>query len=611
MTYLSQARKAGRTPVTIVEIDVYTCENKHGEAPCNAQGIPCFNTFSTCQDLENWNRGVKTLRLITKENDVPLTINAIPCVDKVTFESTEINDSKPFSKRAKVTVKCHDFPHHDRGFDPYVARRNYIPISNGTFWGKFIARNRFIENRFLRVKTGYITENGIDFNNFDAKTYVVESISGSTQKGYTIVAKDILKLAEDKRAQCPAVSTATLPFPVTKETAIIGREQLSGLTEQNGYVLNVGSELIRFRREGNLLVITERGAYSTSIRTPEEDAILEIERKEALAKGEEWEYPIEHEQGDKVQECAILQGKIHEVVKRLLVDYASIDEQYIDDVSFRSESETWLSDYNVSAIIAKPTGVTKLLKELCEQCLFSIYVDDRDNLIKIKAITPRILDDCNNNNINISDESNLIRDSISIKRSNTNRINACIIYYGQINPLKNLDDLTNYKYPAWGKVDGKLISENAHGDIKFKTIYSRWFDYEDLSAVQNTAAVWVKRLSDGVTVASFTLDAKDSNFWTSDNIRILTDDVVNTFGFRSPDEYMITYAQESETGHRYKYRAIKTHDKNIIPGRYGLIAPNTTPDYLDASDDERCRYAFIADDTTCKMSNGDDEYIFL
>jgi hypothetical protein len=44
--------------------------------------------------------------------------------------------------------------------------------------------------------------------------------------------------------------------------------------------------------------------------------------------------------------------------------------------------------------------------------------------------------------------------------------------------------------------------------------------------------------------------------------------------------------------------------------RYALIAPNATPDYTSASDSEKAKYAFFADNTTEKMSDGSPAYVF-
>ena len=57
MTFAAETVKAGRQPVTVVELDLDTCSLAYGVSPCTAalaSGLECYNTQATCQDTPNY-----------------------------------------------------------------------------------------------------------------------------------------------------------------------------------------------------------------------------------------------------------------------------------------------------------------------------------------------------------------------------------------------------------------------------------------------------------------------------------------------------------------------------------------------------------------------------
>ena len=129
----------------VIEIDFDSCAHSFGAGSCagvNAEGYECYNTKSTCQDEANYSRTTKTISLSESNNAV--YDGAIPCVDKIEFSPTEINPKEGLDYLGKLTLHVRDFPHHDRGIDPYASTRPYIASDQGTFGENFLLEIRII-----------------------------------------------------------------------------------------------------------------------------------------------------------------------------------------------------------------------------------------------------------------------------------------------------------------------------------------------------------------------------------------------------------------------------------------------------------------------------------
>ena len=107
---MSSPETPGREPRAIVELRQKRCVNRYGVAPCTASGGPkCYNTYSTCQDLPNYN-GTGSISWMLTEDTVHddlfgdfsdpdnIRTNGIPCVRSVSTKRTPTS-----SRRARRT----------------------------------------------------------------------------------------------------------------------------------------------------------------------------------------------------------------------------------------------------------------------------------------------------------------------------------------------------------------------------------------------------------------------------------------------------------------------------------------------------------------------------
>ena len=226
---------SGREPVTLIEIDQALCSHVYGSAPCvavlsGADPNKCFNTRKTCQDPANFLLGTPmTLRFCKDGAVVPTAWGAIPALDSVDTTPTVLNpggaskNSGPLGARATVTIKMRDLPGPDFQVDPYQAQRitgtaqfsgvGYNPIDRGTWWSKWIRRNPYFLNFPIRIREGYIEETPAAMV---TRSYIIEDISEPGPDGMvTISAQDILGMADDDKATCPAASHGLLGIDIT------------------------------------------------------------------------------------------------------------------------------------------------------------------------------------------------------------------------------------------------------------------------------------------------------------------------------------------------------------------------------------------------------------
>lgn len=245
--------------LSYIEIDIPVCSNTYGVAPCTASipttgEIKCFNCKSTCQDRENYDEDEVTLRFAKPTAYLPKQIDCIPNVQEIAFTPATISLGENLGTRATLSVTFFDHKHSDtgEGFDKYLADRGYDPYEQGTFWGKFRARQPFLRGRSIRWITGL---EGQDLAGMETRNFVLESFDGpSTDGKYTLVAKDVLKLVDGDRALAPSASTGFLVSAITSG-AVSATLSPSGVGDAEypleGYLAIGGKEIVSFTRWAN------------------------------------------------------------------------------------------------------------------------------------------------------------------------------------------------------------------------------------------------------------------------------------------------------------------------------------------------------------------------
>ena len=578
----------GHEPVTIVEMDCRICANTYGVSPCTASGATkCFNTYATCQDRDNFAAATRTYAFCNNaraasaafhpDSDTgylgtvtPTAGNTggigrlIPCVVSVSTIPSKIEPGKELGQRESVNIQLQDFPYSDSGLDFYLSDRTYDPASKGTFWGKWRARHPYYPGDTCRIKNGYLEEdaNGapvLYVDNLRTRTYVLERMEGPTDSGAVkFVAKDILKLADDKRAQVPVASKGALAADIT---AAAGSAELTDATGYgtSGY-LRINDEVMEFTRSGTTLTLTDRGTYDTTAS--------------------------EHSEGDSVQECKVYSTtNLDAIVSDLLTTYAGVDASFIDSSAWASEREQWFSGLQPTMVISEPMGVRKILGQLAESCQFLLYWDSRAQLIRFEAqVPPR------DSAVPAFDEDDHFK-SMTVTENPEERLSQVWVYYGLRSPVADPELPVNYRYLRIAG-DEDAESANQYGNPRVRKIFARWLGSTDAATALSTASRLLSKYRDGARYASFRLSPKDGDTWTGDLVDITTRLIQNADGSADSTTHLVVEASEQDDGDV----VIKSQDARFF-GRYFFIAPDGTPDYGAATDEQRRLYGFIAPDS--------------
>jgi len=527
--YVDNLSSFGRQPFNYVELELDFCANTAGLAPCTATetgDAKCFNTYASCNDTPNFNQTTKIYRFCSPNGArVPVGLDAIPCLKSISLSPAQIDAKNGMGLRASCDIRLQDFPHDDIRIDPYVNGRTYIPINQGTYFGKLKARNPFYNARIMRVYTGFLnTDGSFSANKFERRTFVIEAWDGLDALGVTrIMGKDVLKLASDERAVCPIPSQGRLNLDMTAiaTSFTVTPSGVGADYDASGYV-RVGSEVMSYTRSGDVFTVV-RGQRNTLAAT--------------------------HKQLDTVQLCKEFLGQTSQnIVYDLLTNFANVSTSYIDKSAWDAEQVGYLPRlYN--ALITTPTGVSKLITELSEQVGFFLYWDEVVEKIVFRAIRPN----SGSEQITaLTSQYNLLADSLKLKDIVDDRVNEVWVYYGVLDPSKNLSEDANYSnlYVASNVVNQSDVQNR---DIRIKKILSRWIT--DGAAAIELGQRYLERFANAPVEADFMLDAKDSNLKLCDFVTIESKQKQDFTG--SPLELLlqITKRVEKQTGTTWAFTA--------------------------------------------------------
>ncbi|MCK4501180.1 hypothetical protein KAU11_11835, partial [Candidatus Babeliales bacterium] len=485
----------GRIPVTIIQIDQDLCCKKWKDTntcgTCNTtEATECYNTFATCQSIPDYDLvNPLTLSFAKPQSDLPDEVYIIPSVKSISTSPGRINvggrsgKDQPLGRRAQITVSFQDHPHSDNFTDPYLSSRTYDPLIQGTFWGKWLKRNPYHQGRALRLYEGYY---GQTIAEMRVRHYVIDTITLPDSKGNVkLVAKDILTLADNKKAQAPTLSTGMLLTDITDTTTdiIVTSAIIGDYTSYPTDIIRIEEELIRYT-----------GLYTNG------DGNLVFT---GLTRGSDNTIASSHDLEDTVQACLEYDITRPDLVAYdLITNYGNVLPTQIDIIGWNSEGGDWLATYTVTRIISEPTGVTELLGQLCEQALMYMWWDEYEALVKLRVLHPPLevvpL---------ITEEGNLLQNSVSIKTETDLVATEIWASYNPINPV-NIKERKDFKTTT-ALIDAVLESSFALGVRKVYSIIASWIQ-SDAIITQLTSTL-LYRYSSAPIFLTFTLDAKDND----------------------------------------------------------------------------------------------------
>lgn len=555
--------KVGRKPVTVVELDLDFCGNTYGSAPCTAAvgttgTAKCFNTFKTCQDTPNFTRESKTYCFASENALLPVGEQIFPCIRSVDIAPTQLNP-RGFSVSASVTVTLKDFPHHDRGVDPYRHERADSP--QGTFFGRLRARNPFFINRVMRVNTGYVGADGAIYSK--TRTYFIERMEGPDANGTVkVIGKDPLRFADAEKREAPVTSKGSLSANLSNvATSLTLVPAGIGVDYPTSGTVRIEDELVTFSgRTSDTLTGLTRGTDGTAA--------------------------VAHDAATTVQLCIRYTDQtVPAILNDLLTTYAGIPGGYIPLAEWETEAGLWLGTFDCSAILSDPKGVKELIEEVIESTGCALWWDEEAAKIRFKVIVPLTPD----NVVPALDEtSHILAGSMRVQDLEKERISRVVVY---MSPISQVADVRrNNLRTAVASVDLVGEGENSYGLPSTREILSRWVPSEQLAIELGERLL--KRYRETPRQITFRLDAKDA-LKVGDLFDLQSRLVQAPDGTPAPVRFLVLEAREVEVGTHSEYVALQVSVTSA--GRVALIAPDDMDDWPNASDEDQGQFMFISD----------------
>lgn len=438
-----------------IEIDINYCANTYGSAPCTAAltgDAKCFNTrnrSSDCQDVANFTPGTKTLRFGLHDRPLPPDIHCIPLLSDASVTNARVKPGESIGERASLTATFINSRHGDAGIDKYIVDRTYNPFDQGTFWGKFRARNPYLEARPIRIYRGYYGE---ALAEMDCEHFIIEKMQGPDNSGrVTISGVDFMALLNSDKALAPAPNSGYI-----NADASVGATALTLLPTGIGdleYPASgtgvLGKEVITFTRTGD--------AVTCSALVEDHD------------EGETLQIPLEYE----AQNAAV-------IIDDLVTNFSELGAGYTDLAAWEA-IVTSFADVLYSRFIPKPTPVRKLINELVEQAGLVIFGNTRTQQIVFDVLRP------NPSTGTPIGPDDLLLGSFSQVDQPDKRFSAVVVYYGKRDPFESNEPTNFYSAVLYPVADNQYLTPS------IKTIYSEWIPSTGRSVATDVAARAVAR----------------------------------------------------------------------------------------------------------------------
>lgn len=579
-----------REVLEYIEIDIPRCSRVYGTAPCAAVlgstgKHKCWNTKATCQDRANYDETTPlTLRFCRIGAAIPAGMFAFPALESVNQSSTTANiggsDSKygQLGQRASLKFTIRDFPYHERGIDPYQAERvsgaaqasgvGYDPAERGTLLAKVKARWPNYSRGSVRLIRGYLVNRTLT----DTTTYYYQlsEIDGPNDGKVSFEALGVVNLFDEKHALCPKPSKGYLFAEIdTAATSITLTPTAIGDADYpaSGWVC-IGSEVMAFTRTADVMSVT-RAQRGTTVAS--------------------------HNAGDTVQLVKAFRNvRPSEAAADLILNYTDTPPSYVDEPTWAAEATRWAAGLLLETDITTPTSVATLLAELGD--LGAMIVEDE----RQAKFTFRINRPVDGETVWPVSDSNARKIGPQDDRDD-DRITQVLFCQDRIDPTKSLTDENNYQRKSL-TVNPDAV--DLYDGSKTKKILTRWLDQGDETTAQLVSWRLLRRFEKAPKRMPVVLDARDKAIGVLDVVDLTTVDLTDETGRAGKSRMQVIGRTEPTPYHDVKV-ILQRFD---FTGKYGLIAPDSTPVYSLASDAQKERYGFIVDETTMKFPDGATPY---
>lgn len=530
------------------EIESDRCARSYGSAPCTAAlgttgEEKCFNTFATCQDPANYALDIPmTLRFIEPSGANPKELLAIPAIRSMQHSSARLRPSKDLGERAQVTIVLDDFKYNDLYTDHYAIERRtgaarndgigYNPEERSTYFAKWRERNPYFFGRALRTFQGTVEQALVDpvnLSQMEVRHYIQESTSGPTSGGqFTIIAKDVLKLADDERAQAPVANTGELSGNISSSAT---NATITGDASQysaSGFLV-IGREVFSFTRSGSSLTFSSRGTHFGTAATA-------------------------HSSGDVIQECLYVNAqKPSQIVFTLLDTYAGINPAIMNLSGWNTESDNHIGKL-YTRLVTKPTPVRELVSDLSEQAGFYIWTDESGPAIKFRAIRQP-----SSSPLLITPEGHIKEGTFNVAEQPKKRRSQVWLFFNTIDATDKETEDRNYASRIV-TTDADSESAFAYGRPAIHKIYGSWLPANGKTIAEAVADRIIARYVDPPRRIVFEMPWNDDEVQIGEVYDIESDLMPDSTGLRTARRILVLGRERSEDS-----LLIESEEFNYVP----------------------------------------------
>jgi hypothetical protein len=556
-----------RAPLDLVNIVLDYCDEEFGVSPCTATGAKCYNTYSTCKDVAHYNKTSKTY--VFSSLDAPYK-GARPYVKAINWLPTEIKPGK-LTVKGRTTLTFADEPDTDVGVDPYVDTRSSI---QGTFWKKLLARNPNFKGRTLEIHKGFDAIPADDFElRWAGKIETIKLGRG------TVRIEVVDELVALDKIEIPPKLDIELQSDVSSSATSITTSDSDDMPS-SGYV-KIDDELISYTGKNdttNIISGCTRGALGTTAAA--HDAGIKID----LCVYYSAENPFD-----------IMEGMLTNS-QDIEVDNppgAGIASARVDSATFATVKATPGDEPNFSAVIFKPTKLSKLLFEIAELCDCSLWMNEAQKITIRRNNIPNL---GGRSYSTITDEANIITASADLNEES--RKSRVVVYWDLdvFGDDKKVEDFNAINIA----VDAEAESENEYDGIEELKIYSRWIRkswgaYE----IEETITRFMSNLSSRLlinrrnaqSVITFDVELKDEGVLVGDYAKLSTDELQDITGADLSATTFSMWKRDPKDA-RLKFSAIKLPSHRDL-----IISPSAyDSDTWSTATDAQKEYGAICDD---------------
>lgn len=393
------ARGLGGTTANILSGN--TVKLKHmGEGDGSCRGFPfgCSNTDSYSSTAK------KSLIFSTGNNAGGL--RRFPGLRKVTHDAGEVDPGESIGTRAHLRFDISNQIHNDFGIVPYADKQT----SNGTMFGKLMARHPYFQGREILYREGYRDANTYQAPDFIERRFIIDTVN-LTNGVFSVAALDPLILTEDKKAQMPVASPATLSI------AINGASTSISYVNAASYYFGPMSSTIYVRIDSEIIECLVSGAATLSIVNRGYRSVIK-----------------DHDAAASIQDCIVFTGT-HGINAILfaLQNYTKIPSTYID--TYTAVIASLPAFILHKTVISKPMAVVDFINAMVQLGNLVFYYNEETQKIAIEY-TPELLIQP----ITIEQKVDVKRDSVTLDNNVKNQWTRMAYLFNPVDLTKDTEE---------------------------------------------------------------------------------------------------------------------------------------------------------------------------